>query len=501
MLALSTSLERVTDGFVALDREWRYVYLNTEGARLLGRTPEQLLGKHIWTEFPDGIGQPFHRAYERAMAEQTPITLEDYYPPFERWFENRIYPSPEGLSIYFHDITEQVKARERTEQLAARLEEERQWLEALLEHMPTPLVLVQPDTGRVSFANVAAVQLVGSLLVRDGGADAAAHGGTWSDASGQVLTAEALPPARVARGETLENLQLLWHSPAGVRWVLCNSTHLPAWEGHPAICVLAFQDISSLKHVEAELARAVRDRDEFLSIAAHELRTPLTSLTLLVQSLVRFLHKSAWSGLAPEEVATKTDPLLRGLARLTKLVQNLLDLSRLRNGRLVLEREEVEASRLVTDVVERLREELAWTQSPIALHVRPGILGQWDASRVEQVITNLVSNAARYGNGKPIEVTLAREGHLARLSVKDHGIGIAPEDQARIFEPFERAVSTRHYGGFGLGLWIVRQIVESMGGRIRVESIPGEGSTFTVELECEVDRKDGARPGEPVLRH
>jgi PAS domain S-box-containing protein len=499
MQALSTSLERVTDGFVALDREWRYVYLNTEGARLLGRTPEQLLGKHIWTEFPDGVGQPFHRAYERAMAEQTPITFEDYYSPFDRWFENRIYPSPEGLSIYFHDITDRVKARQQVERLAARLGEERRWLEALLEHMPTPLVLVQPGTGRVVFANGAAVQLVGSMLVRDEEEHAEALEGTWSDASGHVLIADELPPARVARGETLVNLQLLWRSPTAVRWVLCNSSFQPEREGHPAVCVLSFQDITSLKHVESELARSVRDRDEFLAIASHELRTPLTSLTLQLHALVRHVRKGARRGLDPEEVAAKIEPLQRGLTRLTKLVQNLLDISHLRSGRLVLEREEVDASKLVRDVVGRLREELAWAHCPIELRVRPGITGQWDALRLEQVVTNLITNAAKYGSGKPIEVTLEEEGGRARLTVRDHGIGIAAEDQARIFEPFERAVSTRHYGGFGLGLWIVRQIIESMGGTIRVESSPGEGSTFTVELDWEEDRRDPAGPEEAVL--
>jgi signal transduction histidine kinase len=167
----------------------------------------------------------------------------------------------------------------------------------------------------------------------------------------------------------------------------------------------------------------------------------------------------------------------------------------------VLEREEVDASRLVREVVGRLREELAWTHCPIALQVRSGIVGRWDCLRLEQVVTNLVTNAAKYGSGKPIEVTLDTEESRARLTVRDHGIGIAPEDQARIFEPFERAVSTRHYGGFGLGLWIVRQIIESMGGSIRVESVPGEGSTFTVEFECEEERGDRASLEETLLPH
>jgi PAS domain S-box-containing protein len=117
-------LERISDGFVGLDRDWNYVYINRKGAELLGRTPEQLIGKHIWTEFPDGVGQPFHLAYERAMREQTPIRIEEYYPPFGRWFENRIYPSKDGLSIFYSDITD-LKLAERA------LREARDRLQAL----------------------------------------------------------------------------------------------------------------------------------------------------------------------------------------------------------------------------------------------------------------------------------------------------------------------------------------------------------------------------------
>lgn len=111
-------LERVSDGIVALDREWRYTYVNRQAAALFGRTPEQLAGKHIWTEFPEGIGQPFQLAYERAMATQEQVSFEDYYAPWNRWFENRVYPSPEGLTIFFHEITDR-KLAERAEHEAA----------------------------------------------------------------------------------------------------------------------------------------------------------------------------------------------------------------------------------------------------------------------------------------------------------------------------------------------------------------------------------------------
>jgi signal transduction histidine kinase len=110
------------------------------------------------------------------------------------------------------------------------------------------------------------------------------------------------------------------------------------------------------------------------------------------------------------------------------------------------------------------------------------VVGSWDRLRVETVVTNLVSNALKFGGGKPVEVSLRRAGEVARLSVTDRGIGIAPEEQGRIFEKFECAVPRRHYGGFGLGLWIVRQLVVAHGGTVRVDSQEGHGSTFTVDL-------------------
>jgi PAS domain S-box-containing protein len=130
--------ERVSDAFVALDTNWCYTFVNAKAAKIFGRRHEDLIGKHIWTEFPAGIGQKFHKAYERAMAEQQPVFLEEYYPPYDRWFENRIYPSPEGLKIYFTDITE----RKRAEML---LREQEQQLRLFVEHSPAAIAMFNCD--------------------------------------------------------------------------------------------------------------------------------------------------------------------------------------------------------------------------------------------------------------------------------------------------------------------------------------------------------------------
>ena len=147
---------------------------------------------------------------------------------------------------------------------------------------------------------------------------------------------------------------------------------------------------------------------------------------------------------------------------------------------------------VVREVMDRFADLAAESQCPIVLRLDP-VEGIWDRVRLEQVITNLVGNAIKYGKGKPVEVEAVQDGSSAVLRVVDHGIGIAAEDQKRIFERFERARGTREYGGFGLGLWISRSIVEAIGGRISVRSTPGEGSTFTVTVPLEAKEADAAK--------
>jgi predicted ATPase/signal transduction histidine kinase len=246
-------------------------------------------------------------------------------------------------------------------------------------------------------------------------------------------------------------------------------------------CALAMDNARLYKDAQD----AVRARDEFLAIASHELKTPLTSLQLQLATVERRLPGLIPDGEGATWLKQRLDVLNRQGERLERLVHELLDISRIAGGRLRLELEPVDISEVVRQVASRFEESGETARRHCTMTVdgcASSIVGRWDRLRLDQVVTNLLSNALKYGDGKPIEVALASEGGVATLSVTDRGIGIAPEHLQRIFGRFERAVSSRHYGGLGLGLFIATQIVETMGGAIGVRSTVGEGSTFTVTL-------------------
>ncbi|HET9552626.1 MAG TPA: ATP-binding protein [Anaeromyxobacteraceae bacterium] len=241
---------------------------------------------------------------------------------------------------------------------------------------------------------------------------------------------------------------------------------------------------------------AVVARDEFLSIASHELRTPLTALRLALENMRRVAAREA-QGAPSAHVERVLGAAERAGQRLEKLVEALLDVSRIHMGRLELDVEEVDLGAVVAEAVSELGDELAQSGSTVSVVGEP-TLGWWDRLRLGQVVTNLLSNAVKYGAGKPIEIRYGLREGRAWLWLRDHGIGIDPADQRHIFERFERAVSSQNYGGLGLGLYIVKRILEAHGGSVEVESAPGEGAAFTVVLPrrpaVPVERDEG--PGE-----
>jgi two-component system sensor kinase FixL len=270
--------------------------------------------------------------------------------------------------------------------------------------------------------------------------------------------------------------------------------------GGETYSIAAVRDVTERKAIEdrarmwRKAQEEVRERDEFLSIASHELRTPVTALQLQLQLLQRSAGRSP-EGI-PGSLATKLVALERQCRRIAVLVNELLDVSRLRLGRLELRLEELDLVEVAHETVSHLKEEGVRLGSTLEVLNEGPARGRWDRVRIEQVITNLLSNAIKFGRGKPIVVGVGGDGERARVQVRDQGIGIEPEDQARIFRRFERAVPTQHFGGLGLGLYIAREIVEAHGGTISVASEPGSGTTFTIELPLE---PPASRPQPPAL--
>ena len=226
-----------------------------------------------------------------------------------------------------------------------------------------------------------------------------------------------------------------------------------------------------------EAQEAIRLRDEFLAVASHELNTPLASLRLTVQGL-----EEGTLGESDEERGRRLKLIARQVRRLNLLVDDLLDMAQIQSGQLRMRREIVDLAQLARETVERFGEQASRTGTPIRVTADRAVTGLWDRARLEQVISNLLSNALKFAPGQPIEVSVLSAKTGATLVVEDHGPGIDPERLPHIFGRFERGVPITSHGGLGLGLYIVREIVQALGGQITAASEPGRGARFTVVL-------------------
>ena len=241
-------------------------------------------------------------------------------------------------------------------------------------------------------------------------------------------------------------------------------------------------DITVRKKLEIDRTKALQAaeealqvRDEFLSIASHELNTPLATLGMQIQLIARLAEQKNLVEIAKNS--------MQQLERFSALIKELLDVSRIRAGRLNLNTENVDLSSLLQNIVNGFQMELNNAKCSIDLQIETPIIGSWDKMRIEQVMINILSNAIKYGAGNPIKISATIAGNNAKITVEDHGIGISPSDQEKIFNRFERAESSaKNFSGLGLGLYIVQKIIEAHRGTIQVTSELGKGSLFTVEL-------------------
>jgi PAS domain S-box-containing protein len=351
--------------------------------------------------------------------------------------------------------------RERERMIAdVRLAAERRYL-SLAEAIPQIVWTALPN-GELNYANRRWLEYTRLDLVR-------ARGWGWLEAvhPDDRAACEREWSHSVEKGHVHElECRLRRASDGAYRWHLCRA--VPEHEDGRVVAWLGtYTDFEELK-------QAIWARDEFLSVASHELRTPLTALKLRIQSLQRSLREN-------ETQRRKIDGAARQCDRLERLIGDLLDVSRVTTGQFSLELATCDLHEIVEEAVERARDEANQAGSPIELSASGSLMGEWDGMRIEQVVTNLIGNALKYGKGQPISVSVVGEPDHVALYVEDHGIGIAAADLDRIFARFERA-GERSRDGLGMGLYIAKEIVHAHGGSIGVESAIGEGSRFSVKL-------------------
>jgi signal transduction histidine kinase len=240
--------------------------------------------------------------------------------------------------------------------------------------------------------------------------------------------------------------------------------------------------LRELNATQQELQRSLRMRDEFMSLVAHELRTPLNTLFLETQMRALQLKRGNLPAFEPEQVGAMIKRDERQIKAMIRLIDDMLDVSRMKSGTLSIRPGKVELTALLDRVVSDLTLQASAAGCTITLRPHAPVEGWWDEFRIEQVIVNLLTNALRYGGGAPVEVSVHDDAGRVRIEVRDHGKGIAPEDIERIFEPYERGARNGEPKGLGLGLYISRQLAVSHGGSLCVESRPGEGAAFSVVL-------------------
>ncbi|HEX2570435.1 MAG TPA: PAS domain S-box protein [Polyangia bacterium] len=452
----------------------------TQGRALVGKTVDEALPELEAI----GLREVLERVYrtgQPVVGKEVPLRVAT--PTGERaLFLNGVYHplraadgSIEGVMILAYEVTEQVLARQQVE-VTERL------FRTLTNHAPVGIFLTNA-TGDCEFVNPRWCELAGLSPE-----EAAGQGWVRSlhpEDAGRVFR-EWYEAAQT--GRPFES-RYRFQTPQGrVSWILGSSVELRDASGALTGYLGTVTDVTEQQKAEAErerlladLQQALRERDDFLSVASHELRTPLTTLRIHVEMLERMAGRGEPER-ASERVRGKLEKIVRQVTRLEDLIRTLLDVSRITQGRLELQREEMDLAELVREVVSRFSEELAEAGCAVQLTAGSPVRGRWDRGRLDQVVTNLVTNAMKYGKGRPVDIEVGDAGDRPYVRVVDHGIGIPPQDRARIFEKFERAVSGLQYGGLGLGLWIARQLVEAHGGALQVDDTPGGGATFTLEL-------------------
>ncbi len=478
---LETVLAGIQDQFFVLDREWNYTFVNDRVAEVVGIQKEELLDRMIWELFPDVAKSEFYTQVHRAMAEQTVVRFEYFYPTWQRWFENRVYPFGEGVSIFVTEISDRKQAEKA-------LRESEEQFRNMADNAPF-MVWVTDTNNYCTYLSKSWYDFTGHNEETSLGFGwlNAVHPEDCDEVRNIFLEASK-------RCEAFRMEYRLQRKDGEYRWTIDAANPWFGVDGQFKGYIGSVIDITERKTAEAERDRlleleqaarteaetANRIKDEFLAVLSHELRSPLNPILGWARLLqTREFH--------PAEIKKAIATIERNAKLQAQLIEDLLDVSRILQGKLNLKMFPVNLVLVIEAGLEtvRLAAEAKDIQIQTMLDASLGqVLG--DSDRLQQVIWNLLSNAVKFTpeEGK-INIQLERIDSQAQITVSDTGKGISPEFLPHVFEYFRQAdgTTTRRFGGLGLGLAIVRHLIELHGGTIWAESLgEGQGAIFRVRL-------------------
>ncbi|MFC4436762.1 MULTISPECIES: sensor histidine kinase [Natrialbaceae] len=495
--------DRISDAVFALDEEWRFTFLNEQAEHILRQSEAELLGKPIWEAFPGAVGSTFQREYERAMETQEAVTFEEFYQPLDTWFEVRAYPSENGLSVYFRDISARA---ERERELRKRKRALRQAYEIVAD--PDRTFSEQVDALLTTVRDVIGTDYATLSRVREDADEYIFETIDIPDGvelqEGDVVSLSLLPNcATVVRtGQTLVLEDVAAEAPELVDPEFGIACYLGApitanGEVYGTFCFYGTEarseafsewDVTFVEllsnWVSYELERKQREHDleasnerleQFAYTVSHDLQEPLRMVSSYL-SLIEQRYEDEFD----EEGREFLEFALDGADRMREMIDALLTYSRVETqGQ---EFEPVDLDDVLEDVLDDLHLQLEENDASVSTESLPRVQG--DDDQLRQVFQNLVENAITYCGDEPprIHVTVERDDGTCVVSVRDEGIGIDPAETDRIFEIFERLHSVEEHDGTGIGLALCRRIVDRHDGEIWVESQPGRGSTFSFTL-------------------
>lgn len=481
---LNDVLESITDAFGTVDSQWRITFVNRAASNLAHRTPEDLLGKNIWELFPGAVNTTFYFQSQKAMAERVAVEFEEEYPALNSWAQTRIYPSGDGLAIYSRDISQRKGDEQALMSSEAR--------NAAVLRSALDCIVSMDHLGNIVEWNPAAERTFGYAR---------------NEVLGRPMAEVIVPPSlRDAHRQGLAKYLLTGYGPViGKRIEITamrkDGSEFPvelsitpiSLEGPPTFTGY-LRDITDQKDAERErnrLLSAERDarngaekanrlKDEFLSVVSHELRTPLNAILGWSQLL-------ASGKMNVDDLAEGLQVIERNARVQTQIIEDILDMSRIISGKVRLDVQRVDLPRVIEGAIESMQPaadakaiRLQKVLDPLAGPVKG------DPARLQQIVWNLVSNAIKFTpKGGRVQVVLERVNSHVEISVSDTGEGINPEFLPHVFERFRQAdgATTRRHSGLGLGLSIVKQLVEMHGGTVEAKSGgEGQGATFRIAL-------------------